>query len=269
MVTIRRNAAIGDILMVTPIIQALRYKYGRVGLTVTPSLYEKMRALLHSPALEIVKEPAGPIIDLNNAYELRPHLHPVEAYCEVADVSPAETTGMFCSGSYDVGQKYDVVLHATVSWPNRTLSRFFWTRLTDTLKSKGLSVACVAHNDAELIPGIPAVLGQPLPNVAGFIKYAAKVFVCGDSAPLHLAACTGTPIVGLFTIALAERRRPWGYSENKFTGINAAVDCVGCLHRAGAVPFYECDHPKDSPLFKQCLDGFSIPEIVEAVEKHL
>lgn len=268
MVTIRRNAAIGDILMVTPIIQALRYEYGRVGLTVTPSLYEKMRALLHSPALEIVKEPAGPVIDLNNAYELRPHMHPVEAYCEVAGIKLDETTAMFCniSGLFPV---YDVVLHPTVSWPNRTLSRFFWTRLAAILKTKGLSVACVAQNPGEAIEGCDKTyVGLSLTGVAGLIDNA-KVFICGDSAPLHLAACTDTPIVGLFTIALAERRHPWRHERHGFTGINAAVDCVGCLHRAGAVPFYECDHPKDSPLFQQCLDGFSIPEIVEAVEKHL
>jgi len=264
MVTIVRDAAIGDILMVTPLVQALRYKYGRVALKVTPSLHNKMHALLNSPALEVTREIKGDVINLNGAYELRPHLHPVEAYCEVAGVSAS--TPAFCNASYSSGWgKFDVVIHPTVSWPNRTLPRAFWSGLVTALKANGLTVLCIGHSGSEIIDGCDAFhVGRPLAEIAGLIQYGAKVFIGGDSAPLHLAATTSTPIIGLFTIALAERRRPWGRPAHTFAGIDSAVDCIGCLHRAPQpCAFWDCDFTDERK--HRCLTGFSIPEIVGKV----
>lgn len=270
MLTIKRTAAIGDVLMVTPLVQALRQKYGEVFLHVAPSLHDKIHALLDSQALGVMRANStfGPIIDLDGAYETRPHLHPVKAYCEVAGVDPADTTQGFCNMNYDLRDgKFDVVIHATVSWPNRTQPRAFWADLVETLKADGLTVACVAHGVAEIVPNCNAVfLGKSLPYVAGLIEYGAGVFICGDSGPLHIAACTQTPIIGLFTIALAERRRPWGRPASSFVGINSAVDCVGCLHRAPQpCSFLDCEHTGADK--HACLNGFSVAEIVAHVQR--
>lgn len=268
MITIKRTAAIGDILMVTPIVQALRQKHGEVFLNVAPALYDKVHALLDSPGLSVMRAQAtfGEVLDLDGAYENRPFLHPVEAYAFAAKIPVSETTQGFCNMNYDLRDgKFDVVLHATVSWPNRTLPRTFWADLVTQLQADGLTVACVAHSTAEIVPNCNAVfLGKPLPYVAGLIEYGAGVFICGDSGPLHLAACTDTPIIGLFTIATAERRRPWGRPAEKFAGINAAVDCVGCLHRAPQpCSFLDCEF--QDARKHACLDGFSIDVIVEQV----
>lgn len=272
MVTIKRTAAIGDILMVTPLVQALRQKYGAVSLQVAPSLYDRLHALLDSQALSVKRANStfGPVIDLDGAYETRPHLHPVEAYCEVAGVEPADTTQGFCNMHYDLRDgKFDVAIHATVSWPNRTLPRAFWADLVTALKADGLTVACVAHSVAEIVPNCDAVfLGKSLPYVAGLIEYGAGVFICGDSGPLHIAACTQTPIVGLFTIATAERRRPWGRPASSFVGIDAAVNCIGCLHRAPMpCSFLDCEFQDGRK--HACLNGFSIPEIMNYVRGFL
>lgn len=271
MITIKRDAAIGDILMVTTIVQALKRKHGEVFLQVAPSLHDKMHKLINAPGvLTVTREVHSDVINLNTAYELRPHLHPVEAYCGVAGVDVADMTQGFCNMNYDLRDgKFDVVLHATVSWPNRTLPRAFWADLVTQLQADGLTVACVAHNTAEIVPNCNAVfLGKPLPYVAGLIEYGAGVFICGDSGPLHLAACTQTPIVGLFTIATAELRRPWGRPSSSFVGINAAVDCVGCLHRAPhPCSFFDCQH--DGARYHSCLNGFSIPEIITQVKGFL
>ena len=265
MITIKRDAAIGDILMVMPIVPALLRKHGQVFLRVAPSLHDRLHALLNAPGvLNVTRETRGDVIDLNGAYELRPHLHPVEAYAQTAGVDITNTTRAFCNKNYDLMRgKFDVVIHATKSWPNRTLPIAFWAELVATLQRQGLSVACVAGNVGEVVPGCDAVfLGQTLPQVAGLIQYGAGVFICGDSGPLHLAACTDTPIIGLFTIATAERRKPWGRPAEKFAGINAAVDCVGCLHRAPMpCSFIDCEFQDERK--HACLGGFSIAEIVE------
>jgi ADP-heptose:LPS heptosyltransferase len=267
-VTIKRDAAIGDILMVTPIVQALRYKYGEVFLRVTPPLHAKIHALLDSPALRVTQEIKGEVIDLNGAYELRPHLHPVEAYCEVAEIRVEDTTRAFCRAEWSPGRgKFDVVIHPTVSWTNRTLPRAFWEKLVAMLKHEGLSVACIAQNAGEVVAGCDKnFINLPLSEVAGLIGYSHSVFVGGDSAPLHIAATTSTPIVGLFTIARAALRRPWGrgWAEQTFVGIEPALDCVGCLHRAPKpCAFWDCDFQNERK--HACLRGFSVPEIVSKV----
>lgn len=272
MITIQRHAAIGDILMVTPIVQALLRRHEEVCLQVAPALHSKIHALLNSPVVHVVKEiqAANSIIDLNNAYELRPHLHPVEAYCEVSGIDVSETTMPFCNAQYDPdAEKFDALIHPTISWGNRTLPRLFWVSLVEALHSKGLNVACVAQNAGEVISDCDAVfLGLPLKGVTGLIGHRASVFIGGDSGPLHLAATTQTPIIGLFTIALAERRRPWGRNPDLFYGINSAADCVGCLHRAPApCNFFDCEFTDSRK--HQCLNGFSIPEIVEKVSEFL
>lgn len=268
MVTVKRDAAIGDILMVTPIVQALLRKHGEVFLQVAPSLHDRLHALLNAPGvLTVTREVHGDVIDLNNAYELRPHLHPVEAYAQIAGVDLADTTRAFCCKLYSSAQGgFDVIIHATRSWPNRTLPMSFWVSLVTTLHAEGLTVACVAHNVGEVVSGCDAVfLRQTLPQVAGLIQYGAGVFICGDSGPLHLAACTDTPIIGLFTIATAERRRPWGRPAETFAGINAAVDCIGCLHRAPMpCSFIDCEFQDERK--HTCLNGFSIAEITEKVK---
>lgn len=270
MITTKRTAAIGDILMCTPLVQALRQKYGAVSLQVAPSLHDKMHGLLNWGPLEVTREPVGHVIDLDGAYETRPHLHPVEAYCAAAGIDPADTTQGFCNMNYDLRDgKFDVVIHATVSWPNRTLPRAFWADLVTALQADGLTVACVAHSPAEIVPNCHSVFyGEPLPYVAGLIEYGAGVFICGDSGPLHIAACTQTPIVGLFTIATAERRRPWGRPASSFVGIDAAVNCIGCLHRAPMpCSFLDCEFQDGRK--HACLNGFSIPEIMNYVRGFL
>ena len=37
----------------------------------------------------------------------------------------------------------------------------------------------------------------------------SRLFVGGDTGPLHIAATTATPIVGLYGPTLAERSAPW------------------------------------------------------------
>lgn len=265
MITIVRDGAIGDALMMTPLVKPLLAKYGEVSLRVAPALHDRMYALLNCGALTVTPETIGGVINLNDAYELRPHMHPVEAYCEVAEINHRETGKMFCNRSVSLfAEKFDVVIHATKSWPNRTLSRSgFWFPFVQALHAKGLSVACIAQNQNEMVSGCDVTfLHKTLPEIAGIIAHRARVFIGGDSGPMHIAATSETPVIGLFTVALAERRYPYGRNEALFHGINAAVDCAGCLHRA-PVPcrFHDCDFTDERK--HRCIDSFDVNAIVE------
>lgn len=56
----------------------------------------------------------------------------------------------------------------------------------------------------------------------------AKLFIGTDGGPLHIAACTDTPIVGFFTLVHHSSRQP--LRENgQFIPITPLLDCYGCV----------------------------------------
>lgn len=84
----------------------------------------------------------------------------------------------------------------------------------------------------------------------------AALFVGGDSGPLHVAATTGTPIVGLFGPTLAERSAPWRSRHS----ITESVD-------AGPLPCRPCDQRRCVPGDFRCLTALS-PDVVARAAEH-
>jgi lipopolysaccharide heptosyltransferase II len=68
-----------------------------------------------------------------------------------------------------------------------------------------------------------------------------RLFIGGDSGPLHVAATTDTPIVGLYGPTLAERSAPWrdprSPTESLFV---AGLPCRPCDQRACAPGDFRC-----------------------------
>ena len=84
----------------------------------------------------------------------------------------------------------------------------------------------------------------------------AAVYIGGDSGPLHVAATTPTPIVGLFGPTLAERSIPW---RDERWGPEA-VD-------AGPLPCRPCAQRACAPGDFRCLTGIAPSRVVAAAER--
>jgi len=84
----------------------------------------------------------------------------------------------------------------------------------------------------------------------------ATVYIGGDSGPMHIAATTGTPIVGLFGPTLAERSLPWR-SPRLFA---EAVD-------AGPLPCRPCRQRTCEPGDFRCLTGITPERVAAAAER--
>ncbi|MEW6075067.1 MAG: lipopolysaccharide heptosyltransferase II, partial [Candidatus Omnitrophota bacterium] len=74
------------------------------------------------------------------------------------------------------------------------------------------------------------------------------VFISGDSAPLHIAAASGTPFIALFGPTDPRRHLP---PAKRFVVIQKALPCVPCYKP-------ECAH-------KKCMEAISAEEVFEAV----
>jgi lipopolysaccharide heptosyltransferase II len=86
----------------------------------------------------------------------------------------------------------------------------------------------------------------------------AALYIGGDSGPLHIAATTRVPIVGLYGPTLPERSAPW-----RDPGIaTASVD-------AGALPCRPCDQRVCTPGDFRCLTDIAPDRVVDAAERLL
>lgn len=86
----------------------------------------------------------------------------------------------------------------------------------------------------------------------------ACLFVGGDSGPLHVAATTGTPIVGLFGPTLPARSAPWRHPAL----ISESVE-------PGPLPCRPCEQRHCEPGDFRCLTSVAPSNVVAAAERAL
>jgi ADP-heptose:LPS heptosyltransferase len=86
----------------------------------------------------------------------------------------------------------------------------------------------------------------------------AALYIGGDSGPLHIAATTGVPIVGLYGPTLPARSAPWRAAE----WITESVD-------AGELPCRPCDQRVCAPGDFRCLTFIKPAEVLAAAERAL
>jgi ADP-heptose:LPS heptosyltransferase len=86
----------------------------------------------------------------------------------------------------------------------------------------------------------------------------AALYIGGDSGPLHVAATTHVPIVGLYGPTLPERSAPWRDPND----VTESVD-------AGALPCRPCDQRVCAPGDFRCLTQIDASRVVEAAERAL
>lgn len=86
----------------------------------------------------------------------------------------------------------------------------------------------------------------------------AALFVGGDSGPLHMAATSDVPVVGLYGPTLKERSAPWRPREVPTISIDA-----------GALPCRPCDQRVCAPGDFRCLSGISAAAVLDAAEQVL
>jgi ADP-heptose:LPS heptosyltransferase len=69
----------------------------------------------------------------------------------------------------------------------------------------------------------------------------SRLFIGGDSGPLHIAATTTTPIVALFGPTLAERSFPWRSPDLKSESVEVAdLSCRPCDQRVCVHGDFRC-----------------------------
>jgi lipopolysaccharide heptosyltransferase II len=86
----------------------------------------------------------------------------------------------------------------------------------------------------------------------------ARLYIGGDSGPLHIAATTRTPVVALFGPTLPARSLPWR---------DPAIPSIGV--DAGPLPCRPCHQRTCVPGDFRCLTNITVPQVLDACQAAL
>ncbi|MCC7124461.1 MAG: lipopolysaccharide heptosyltransferase I [Acidobacteria bacterium] len=89
-------------------------------------------------------------------------------------------------------------------------------------------------------------------DLTALLRGAALV-VSGDTGPMHIAAATGAPIVGLFGPTWPERNGPWDPRDEV---ISRATAC-------------QCHHKRQCLIGRPCIEDITMDEVVTAIDRRL
>lgn len=250
-VVVQRRFALGDALLASSVLPAIRQRYPDCQVVVKTQVVE---AFLGNPdvdilgCMDIAIRPDDIVINLDEAYEQRREAHIIEAYADVAGVVPVTPRLVRLPQDYALlaRQMYQkhwlnsnapphmVAIHMAASSPDRIWPLAYWQEVIETLVAQRIGVILLGNGkdfDASQLP--ESLLGGmvSLVNSARLAETAAAiavadVLIAPDSGLIHVANAVGTPVVGLFGMAEPAQRLP---QQGASIGLIADIECKGCL----------------------------------------
>ncbi len=153
-----------------------------------------------------------------------------------AGATDITTAGQLLSArGLNAGQPYALIAPSAAS-NLRIWSTEGYGAVCTWLHARGLiCVLCGSHGDRELITAIAQTTTAPVIDLSGqttlpqlvALCAEAELFVGGESGPLHIAAATGTPTLGIVGGGHPARFYPWVDTARQRV-VNKTMDCYGC-----------------------------------------
>jgi GT2 family glycosyltransferase len=215
-IIVKRQYAVGDVLLTTPIIRALHEKYPLCEIWVQtdyPDIFKGNPCVAHAVKHDIMVQGAVPrdamVIDLNMAYERTPGRHVVYSYAEVAGLDPMDLPAACRLEFYYSGTAANrglagrwLAMHiGPTSWPGKNWPNDRWNSVAQHFRKKGFKIMVLGSppKDASILCDLD-MRGQ-----SGYEELAALMGQCEavvglDSFPAHLAAAIGRKCVVLYGI---------------------------------------------------------------------
>ena len=277
-----RDGAMGDVLMLTPVVKALHARHGGdIAIDIAthaPAVFDHnpyVRAVLNPKLLGRGVHTYDVVVDLNDAYERSPNTHPVKAYGKwvlgMAEFEPKlelhpthKDVALIDAVVAEIGGPYLVVHHFRHEWPNREIDALVWDSLLDGLAQQGqfkIVFVGVARDHAEIRhANFLDHRGRYTLQQLSVLIAKSHGFVGGDSGPSHIAATTDAPMCVFYTCAHHEARKPLRQG-GRFLPLTPELDCYGCLTRSVvARPGYFCARGDNA-----CVRAFDMSRITPRV----
>lgn len=248
---LRRNHAMGDVIMMEPLIEHFYNQGHRVILDIMPTYaglffqYPYPIEFLHvieAQGQEDTRE--YPRVNLDMAYEVQPEILATQAYFIAAGVERAELRRpklYFKDPSAKLFKKYAVIHVNNTDMPHRNTRGINWMSIIHRLTLGGYSVVEIGSN-----LGVREQYAVHPPNetMLGYIVGNADLFIGSDSGPSHIAAACDVPSIILFgSVNPAYRHLP----ADHIHPVVQPCEFNGCYHKTVGTRGTDCVIQKDAP----------------------
>ena len=293
-ILVDRRKAVGDLLMITPVLRELRKRYGADAYIQVVT--EEIIVLENNPHVNLVvkpedmrrEDPWDVYINLNDAYELNVTSHYVDAYLYRAFgnttddidrslelITTAEERENVEDAVAQINSDYIVVHMRRWAWENKNIDLGVWTMLFAWLEASYPNTKIISVG-AQYDYKVPAAADSRYVDLVdqlslGEIRHLisnAVAFIGGDSGPYHIASTTDTPIVALLSHLAPEQILPWRDGEfgKNVHVVMSSVECVGCYARqTPPVRNLVCENKQQWA----CSKNFDLANITAALDKIL
>lgn len=259
-----RDGAMGDVLMLTPIVSALHAAHdGEISIDIathSKAVFDNnpyVKQVIESRDLARSVTTYDVVVDFNGVYERMPNTHPVKAYAKLIlntnghfdkklQLYPSQADVYLMDEVINkIGGPFVVVHQFSHDWPNRTIPTSVWAQTLEAISTSRLLKVIYVGTAQDLAPVCSAQQedhrGRYTLQQLSLLISKSEGFIGGDSGPSHVAATTDVPIVVFYTCAHHEARMPLR-DGGKFLPIYPDIDCYGCLSKSTIPrPGYFCE----------------------------
>lgn len=268
-IVVKRSYAIGDVLLITPIIRAISQSNPLSPIYVqtdSPELFTRNphvnRAAKSMPHME-----GAMTIDLDGSYENMPMTHIVEAYEAAArqqlpGLEPVELKTELHPDKGDMewatlirlelaagSPKLALIGSDPTTWRGKNWPEERFEEIRARLHQRGWKTATVGTKKAEVKTTIH--------QLAALLSLS-QLFIGNDSFPLHAAQAMGVPTVGLFGPTLPRFIFTQG-SKAAAASAHPAIPCAGERHRVTGKTFVDCN--------ASCINSITADSAWAAIER--
>lgn len=264
-IVIRRDGAIGDVLMTTPIIRELRNRFPHSEIILETKCPQLLEGNPHLNRIVRKASVNGSAKIYNLSYESCPGEDLIEAMARQAGIEGLEDKRMECFLSIQkpvlpLPSPY-VVVHTGASWPNKTWPLDRFTIVADWLIDEGRTIVQVGDNNTEVMEESPKRIdfrGKPWADVAAALR-GAEFFLGIDSAPSNLAKAVGTATWIIYGCVDPRLYNTGGEEEHAIHVNPEDLDCFGCRNRSEKT-YVSCTKP--APY---CLTWIKPDDVIDQV----
>lgn len=274
-IVVKREYAIGDVVLITPVIDAIRRSRPLSPIHVQTKFPELFAAdprvassgesiRLHGPSL---------MVDLDGSYEHTTQTHIVDAYWQTAastvtGLEPHEWTTRLHPSAADmawaekrVGDRSKVVAIASdpTTWRGKNWPHERMAALAMKLKREGWYVIAMGSKDRMLpVWADLNLVGQATLMQTTAVLAKSSLCISPCTSIMHLAQAVGCPVVGLFGVT---RSRFVTTRGSKVAAVESPEDMPnsGIRHRVTGQTFVDGG--------QECMEAISVEQVLAAVKK--
>jgi ADP-heptose:LPS heptosyltransferase len=277
-IQVHRQAALGDVLLITPVLKALRYKYPEDEIVVTT---EYPDLILGNPFVDRVVKSATPLAGFDHTFNLEyerwPNEHIVEAYARIVQVPVDDRTPEIYlsrderATAVDLLHDADVdpherfcVMQITSGWRVRDWPPDRFKEVAEALEQQGVRIVVLGQTADPPIDFGVDLRGRTTVREAAAVIEKCALMVTIDSLLMHIGYAFRRPVVSLFGCTDPEKRVPeWALPS----ALYGEVVCQGCHHRQRPLPAIVA--PKCLWETLRCMEALSCESVIAAARAEL